>query len=213
MRKITTTSRPASLKVAVKKENTGSEKNMLRDFLIKELKDLYWAEKHLLTALPKMKNAATTELLMRAFASHLEVTAKQVSKLEEVFRILEEKAQSNKCATMEGLTRDADGVIEDTEEGTLTRDVGLIIAAQRVEHYEIASYGGLAHLARTIGEIEAAELLEEILEEEKEADEALTQLAVGNISEPLEEAAEEEEEEEEETEEEAEDNEEEFAKD
>jgi ferritin-like metal-binding protein YciE len=181
----------------IKKEDR-SEKNSLRDLLIRRLKDLYWAEKHLLIALPKMKAAATTQVLMQAFSSHLAVTEKQVCKLEKIFSVLEEKAQSNKCEAMEGLTRDADTMIGGTEEGSLTRDAGLIIAAQRVEHYEIASYGSLAQLARTIGEIETAELLEEILAEEEEADETLTQLAVGNMTEREKEEVEIEEEEEEE---------------
>jgi ferritin-like metal-binding protein YciE len=179
-----------------------TEKSMLRDLLIRQLKDLYWAEKHLLTALPKMKAAATTKMLMEAFSSHLAVTEKQVCKLEKIFSVLEEKAQSNKCEAMEGLTRDADKMITGTEEGSLTRDAGLIIAAQRVEHYEIASYGSLAHLARTIGEIETAELLEEILAEEEDADDALTQLAIGNVSDRQKQAEEIEEEEEEEEDEE-----------
>jgi ferritin-like metal-binding protein YciE len=160
-----------------------SEKLMLRDLLIRQLKDLYWAEKHLLTALPKMKEAASTKTLMQVFSNHLAVTEKQVVKLEKIFSVLEEKAQSNKCQTMEGLTRDADQMIDDTTEGTRTRDAGLIIAAQRVEHYEIASYGSLAQLARTVGEIETAELLEEILAEEEEADQALSDIAMSGITE------------------------------
>jgi ferritin-like metal-binding protein YciE len=201
MKKVNPTAESGISQSAQKKE-IRSEKSMLRDLLIRQLKDLYWAETHLLTALPKMKEAATTTLLMQAFSNHLSVTEKQVSKLEKIFTLLEEKAQSNKCEAMEGLTRDADDMINETEEGTLTRDAGLIIAAQRVEHYEIASYGSLAHLANTIGEFEVAEMLEEILEEEEEADDALTQLAIGNVSKPKTSDLEPEEEEEEEEEEE-----------
>lgn len=173
----------SGIKKAATRSTERSEKTMLRDFLVAQLKDLYWAEKHLLTALPKMKEAATTPLLMQAFSNHLIVTEKQVTKLEKVFTLLEEKAQSSKCEAMEELTREADGMIEDTEEGTLTRDVSLILAAQRVEHYEIASYGSLAQLARMIGETEIAALLEEILQEERDADDALTKLTIGNVSE------------------------------
>jgi ferritin-like metal-binding protein YciE len=105
-----------------------------------------------------------------------------VSRLEQVFELMGEKARGKKCEAMEGLVKEAESVIEDTEEGTSTRDVALIIAAQKVEHYEIAAYGGLATLAKTLGMNEIKELLGQTLEEEKETDELLTQLAENNIN-------------------------------
>lgn len=162
---------------------TQEENNsMLLELFIDELRDIYWAEKHLVKALPKMEKAASSEELANAFAEHLAVTQEQVSRLEEVFELLGEKARGKKCDAMEGLVKEAESVIEDTEEGTSTRDVALIIAAQKVEHYEIATYGGLATLAKNLGRNEIKELLGQTLDEEKETDELLTQLAENNIN-------------------------------
>jgi ferritin-like metal-binding protein YciE len=133
-------------------------------------------------ALPKMEKATSSEELAGAFSDHLAVTQEQVSRLEQVFELMGEKPRGKKCEAMEGLVREAESVIEDTEEGTSTRDVALIIAAQKVEHYEIAAYGGLATLAKTLGLNEIKELLGQTLEEEKETDELLTQLAENNIN-------------------------------
>ena len=155
---------------------------MLQELFIEELRDIYWAEKHLVKALPKMQKATSSEELANAFADHLAVTQEQVSRLEQVFELMGEKARGKKCDAMEGLVKEAESVIEDTEEGTSTRDVALIIAAQKVEHYEIAAYGGLATLAKTLGKNEVKELLGQSLEEEKETDELLTQLAENNIN-------------------------------
>jgi ferritin-like metal-binding protein YciE len=156
--------------------------SMLQEFFLEELRDIYWAEKHLVKALPKFEKAATSEELANAFADHLAVTEEQVARLEEIFEILGEKARGKKCEGMEGLVSEGESVIEDTEEGSSTRDVALIISAQKVEHYEIAAYGGLATLAKTLGKEDIANILGEILEEEKEADELLTQLAENNIN-------------------------------
>ena len=174
------------------KKSTGSKKqssysqeennSMLQELFLEELRDIYWAEKHLVKALPKMEKAASSEELANAFAEHLEVTQEQVTRLEQVFELLEEKPRGKKCEAMEGLVKEAESVIEDTEEGTSTRDVALIIAAQKVEHYEIAAYGGLATLAKTMGKTQIKELLGQTLEEEKETDELLTQLAENNIN-------------------------------
>lgn len=162
---------------------TQEENNsMLLELFIDELRDIYWAEKHLVKALPKMEKAASSEELAKAFAEHLAVTQEQVTRLEEVFEMLGEKARGKKCDAMEGLVKEAESVIEDTEEGTSTRDVALIIAAQKVEHYEIATYGGLATLAKTLGRNEIKDLLGQTLDEEKETDELLTQLAEANIN-------------------------------
>lgn len=179
-----------------KKSNLASapsgDKNMLREFFADEIKDIYWAEKHLLKTLPKMSKASTSEELKNAFLDHAEQTKTHVTRLEEVFGLLGKKVQAKKCEAMEGITKEGGGVIEDTEAGTSTRDVGLIISAQKAEHYEIATYGGLAQLAITLGLEEVADLLKETLMEEKETDELLTSIAENDINY---EAAEEEEEE------------------
>jgi ferritin-like metal-binding protein YciE len=156
--------------------------SMLQELFIDELRDIYWAEKHLVKALPKLEKAATSEELATAFSDHLAVTQEQVSRLEQIFEMLGEKPRGKKCEGMEGLVKEGESVIEDTEAGSSTRDVGLIISAQKVEHYEIAAYGGLAQLAKTLGKDDVANILGEILEEEKEADELLTNLAENNIN-------------------------------
>jgi ferritin-like metal-binding protein YciE len=153
----------------------------LRDLLIDGLKDIYWAEKALTKALPKMVQNATASDLAYALKNHLEETKNHVTRLEEVFVSLDEKATAKKCVAMEGLINEADHIMEDTLPGAV-RDAGIIAAAQKVEHYEIASYGTLATFARTLGEEEAAAILEEILAEEKAADEALSQLAEATIN-------------------------------
>src|SRR5580700_2876477 len=142
----------------------------LEEFLKDEIKDIYWAEKHLVKTLPKMQKAATSEELKTAFGDHLEATKQHVTRLEQVFEMLGQKPQAKKCEAMEGITKEGESIIEDTEEGTATRDVGLILAGQKVEHYEISTYGGLAQLARTLSHDDIAEILEQTLQEEKAAD-------------------------------------------
>lgn len=156
--------------------------SMLADFFHDELKDIYWAEKHLVKVLPKMQKAATSEELGNAFADHLEQTREHVTRLEHVFEMLGHKPQAKKCDAMEGITKEGESIIEDTEEGTATRDVGLIFAGQKVEHYEIATYGGLHQLATTLGYDDIAQVLETTLNEEKETDEGLTAIAENNIN-------------------------------
>ena len=148
------------------------------------LKDIYWAEKALTKALPKMAKASTTEELRQAFEEHQTQTEEHIKRLEQVFELMGQKAQAKKCDAMEGLQKEAEDVIAETEEGSLTRDVGLIIAAQKVEHYEIATYGGLATLANTFGMTEVADLLVQTLEEEKQTDENLTYIAENNVNFP-----------------------------
>jgi ferritin-like metal-binding protein YciE len=154
----------------------------LEELFHDEIKDIYWAEKKLVQALPKMAKAATSEELRSAFTDHLEQTKEHVTRLEQVFDILGHKPQAKKCDGMEGITEEGASVIEDTEDGTSTRDVALILAGQKVEHYEIATYGGLAQIARTLGHEDIAEILETTLEEEKETDQALTELAENNAN-------------------------------
>lgn len=157
-------------------------KSMLQEFLVDELKDIYWAEKHLTKALPKMAKAASSEELREAFENHLSQTEEHVSRLEQVFEILGMKPMAKKCDAMAGLVEEGKSIIEDTEDGTATRDVGLIIAAQKVEHYEIATYGGLAQLAKTLGLTEIKDILGQTLSEEKETDELLTEIAENHVN-------------------------------
>ncbi|MGZ8544586.1 MAG: YciE/YciF ferroxidase family protein [Flavisolibacter sp.] len=169
------------------KKSTGSatmksEQTMLKELFIEELKDIYWAEKHLVKALPKMKKAATSQELALAFEEHLAVTEEQVKRAEQVFELLDMTPRAKKCEAMDGLVKEAQNIIEDTPKGTAVRDAGLIIAAQKVEHYEIAAYGSLVQLAKTMGENEVADLLQLTLDEEKETDQLLTELAVSGIN-------------------------------
>jgi ferritin-like metal-binding protein YciE len=157
--------------------------SLLKKFFIEELQDIYWAEKHLVKELPKMQKAATSEELADAFGDHQAATEEHVSRLEEVFKMMGETAKAKKCEAMEGLVKEAQQIIEDTEEESATRDVALIMAAQKVEHYEIATYGSLVQLAKTIGMNNIAEVLAETLMEEKETDELLTSIAESGINE------------------------------
>lgn len=153
------------------------------EFFVDELKDIYWAEKHLAKALPKMKKAATSPELAAAFEKHAEETNGHIATLEQAFELLGEKAQAKKCDAMEGLLAEAESIIEDTEKGTMIRDAGLILAAQKVEHYEIATYGTLVVFATNMGQNEVAELLKVTLENEKATDVALTEVAESFINE------------------------------
>jgi ferritin-like metal-binding protein YciE len=152
------------------------------ELFIDEIKDIYWAEKHLTKALPKMRKAATSSELADAIGEHLEVTKIQVGRLEQVFELLGKRAQGKKCDAMEGLVKEGEGVVEDTDAGSATRDVGIILSSQKIEHYEIAAYGGLTQLAKTLGLSEVADLLGQTLAEEKEADELLTGIAENDIN-------------------------------
>jgi ferritin-like metal-binding protein YciE len=169
-------------KQSKKATDEGEKDSMLEGFFHDEVKDIYWAEKHLVKTLPKMAKAATSAELKDAFTNHLEETKVHVQRLEQVFDLLEAKPQAKKCEAMEGITKEGDGIIEETEDGTSTRDVGLILAGQKVEHYEISTYGGLAQLARNLGRGDIAEILETTLEEEKSADELLTEVAENSVN-------------------------------
>lgn len=152
-------------------------------FFIDELKDIYWAEKQLVKALPKMKKASTNEELGAAFEKHKIESENHVSMLQHVFELLDEKAIGRKCEAMEGLLMEAGEIINDTESDTAVRDAGLILAAQKVEHYEIATYGTLRAFAMCMKHKEVAQLLEQILEEEKNTDVALTEIAESFVNE------------------------------
>lgn len=161
----------------------GVEESALKELFIDELKDILWAEKHLMKALPKMAKGATSEELRGCIEQHLVETENQVKRVEEVFKSIGEKATGKKCEAMAGLVEEGQGIMEDTEKGSLTRDAGIISASQKIEHYEIASYGTLKTLAAVLGFNEAASLLEETLNEEKNADVLLTQIAEGFVNE------------------------------
>jgi ferritin-like metal-binding protein YciE len=162
--------------------STKSEETMLRELFIEELRDIYWAEKHLTKALPKMRKAATSQELANAFEEHLAVTEEQIGRVEQVFELLEMTPRAKKCEAMEGLVKEAQNIIEELPKGSAVIDAGLIIAGQKVEHYEIAAYGSLVQLAKTMGENEIADLLQLTLDEEKETDQLLTELAVSGIN-------------------------------
>ena len=160
----------------------GQGNTQLEKYFTDSLKDIYWAEKALTKALPKMQKAATTEELKTAIGDHLEQTREHITRLEQVFEIMGKKAQAKKCDAMEGLLKEGDSIVEETEEGSMTRDAGIIMAAQKVEHYEIATYGGLVTLAQTMGLDDAAGLLGETLEEEKQTDAGLSEIAENDIN-------------------------------
>jgi ferritin-like metal-binding protein YciE len=150
----------------------------LRELLVEELKDLYSAEKQIVKALPKIVRGAASEELKAAITEHLEITKGQVARLEEVFGHLEEKPKAKHCKGMEGLLAEGAECLSEEDKGTL-RDLQLIGAAQRVEHYEVAAYGTAKAMAEKLGLSEAIELLNATLEEEEEADKKLTEVAEG----------------------------------
>jgi ferritin-like metal-binding protein YciE len=163
----------------VKAKQTAAEG--LRELFVDSLKDIYWAEKALTKALPKMAKNSTTPNLITAINDHLSVTEGQITRLEQVFESIGEKAAAKKCDAMEGLIKEGQSIMEETEPGAV-RDAGIIAASQKIEHYEIATYGTLVAFAKTLGEDEAADLLEQTLNEEKEADITLTEAAYNTIN-------------------------------
>src|SRR5579871_4138213 len=148
----------------------------LKELLVEELKDLYSAEKQIVKALPKIARGAASEDLKSAITEHLEITKGQVTRLEEIFAELEEKAKAKPCKGTQGLLEEGSEALKEADKGEL-RDLQLIGAAQRVEHYEMAAYGTAKAMAEKLGLSEAAELLNETLEEEGAADEKLTEVA------------------------------------
>lgn len=171
-------------KKAMPKGKTGKmEDSDFHEFFIDELKDIYWAENHLAKALPKMQKAATSTDLAAAFEKHAQETQEHITRLEQVFELLGEKAQAKKCDAMAGLLEEANSVISDTDKGSMVRDAGLIISAQKVEHYEIAAYGTLRTFAEKMGHTDVQDLLQQTLDNEKETDVALTELAMSCVNE------------------------------
>ncbi|AZA85855.1 ferritin-like domain-containing protein [Chryseobacterium shandongense] len=149
----------------------------LHKFFVSALKDVYYAENAIIEALGKMQEAATTDELKEAFEDHQLMTQKHVSRLEKVFKLINETPEKKECKAIKGIIEEGEEIIKSTEEGSMTRDAALIIAAQKVEHYEIATYGGLAQLAITMGHDKAADLLEKTLQEEEDTDYELTEIA------------------------------------
>lgn len=161
--------------------NTGQE-SLLEKFFIDQLQDIYYAEQLLMKAIPEMQRACTTEELEDAFADHLKQTERHIKRLEKVFQFIGKRAEGKKCEAMEGLIAEVRNIIRDSKEGSMTRDAALIIAAQKVEHYEIATYGGLVQLAVTMKLHRAADLLNKTLREEEDTDNRLTFVAESFIN-------------------------------
>ena len=157
------------------------ESSALKGFFIDSLKDIYWAEKNGLKMLPKLAKKATSEEIKSAIQIHISETENQLVKLEQVFATIDQRASAKKCEAMEGLIKESEIIIAETESGTITRDIGIIAAAQKMEHYEIASYGTMRTLADVLGMNEASELLNQILDEEKKTDVLLSQIAEGLV--------------------------------
>ncbi len=163
-------------KTSTKKHVEKSSKETLEDIFQDLLKDIYWAEKHLVKALPKMVKASFNEDLAEAFEAHLEETKLQVSRVEECFSLIKVKPVAKKCDAMEGLVKEGEEAIADHDKSH-ARDAALIAAAQKIEHYEISAYGTLRTMATVLGKVQCAQLLEETKDEEAEADVKLTALA------------------------------------
>ena len=153
----------------------------LQDLLVHELKDLYSAERQLIQALPKMAKAAGSDELRTAFENHLSQTQEHVVRIETIMESFGESPKGQKCAGMEGLVEEGKNLLKEDADADVM-DAGIIAAAQKVEHYEIASYGAVVEYARVLGHTEAVQLLEQTLEEEKTADKLLTRLAEGGIN-------------------------------
>lgn len=175
-----TTSRSTS-KSTSKTPAKKSAAKELKDLFEDSLKDIYWAEKALVKALPTMMKNATDEKLKTAIENHLAETETHVQRLEECFKALGKKAQAKKCDAMQGLLDEGKSIIEETEPGTV-RDAGIIAAAQKVEHYEIATYGTLAAFAKVLQEEDCLKHLLETLNEEKKCDQLLTKVADTNLN-------------------------------
>ena len=153
----------------------------MKELYVEELKDTYDAEKQIVKALPKMVKAASTPELQKAFEAHLEQTKGHVQRLEQIFQGLGEEPKAKKCDGMRGILEEGEEVVSEGSEGPV-RDAGLIAGAQRVEHYEMAVYGSLKTWAEQLNDEQAAQLLEETLNEEKKADQKLTQIAESSVN-------------------------------
>lgn len=154
----------------------------LQKFFSDQLKDMYYAEQEVLKALPELKSAATTEELEDAIEEHALQTRRHIKRLEKIFHMIGLRPEGKRCEAMDGIIKECKTIIRDTEENTMTRDAALIIATQKIEHYEIASYGGLVALALTMGLGRAADILDKTLAEEMDTDQMLTDIAENYIN-------------------------------
>jgi len=177
--KTTTAAKSTSARGVVKAKSSAAEG--LHELFVDSLKDIYWAEKALVKALPKMAKNATNENLIAGINNHTTETEEQIARLEQVFEIIGKKAVAKKCEAMDGLLKEGQDIMESTEPGAV-RDAGIIAASQKIEHYEIATYGTLCAFAKTLGYDDAAEILHTTLEEEKQADITLTEAAYNTIN-------------------------------
>jgi ferritin-like metal-binding protein YciE len=150
--------------------------NSLQELYVEQLKDLYDAEHQIIKALPKMIDAASSQELKNALTEHLEITREQATRIEKIFTDMGEKAKAEKCKGMQGVIQEGDDLVGDIDDEDV-RDAAIIASAQRVEHYEMAGYGTARTYAELLGEDEAVELLQQTLDEEKEADQKLTDLS------------------------------------
>jgi ferritin-like metal-binding protein YciE len=164
-----------------KSTNAAMESSQLMKLFEDELMDLYWAENAITKAIPKMIKKATSQELIDALTSHLSETGTQITRLEQVFKSIGKKATAKKCEAMDGLIKEGAEIMEECEEGAM-RDAGIISSSQKIEHYEIASYGTLRQFAETLGLTVAETLLETTLGEERAADEKLTEVATKAIN-------------------------------
>jgi len=153
----------------------------LKELFVDSLKDIYWAENALVGALPKMAANVSSPGLGSAILEHLDITQLQVERLKQIFDLLGEKAEGKKCEAMAGLLKEGDSILEETTPGPV-RDAGIIAASQKIEHYEIATYGTLVAFAKTLGENDVAKLLTQTLAEEKEADCILNDVALNVVN-------------------------------
>jgi ferritin-like metal-binding protein YciE len=185
----TTTAKPAAAKTTASKSTSSrgvvkakaSAAEGLKELFVDCLKDIYWAEKALTKALPKMAKNATNANLISGIENHLSETEEQISRLEQAFEMAGEKAVAKKCEAMDGLIKEGQDIMESTEPGAV-RDAGIIAASQKIEHYEIATYGTIIAFAKTLGMDDVADLLHITLEEEKAADLTLTEAAYNTIN-------------------------------
>lgn len=177
----------STVKKAVKKLVEPSEMARTTDASLKELfidclREVYWGEKHLVKVLPELQEAASSVPLKKALEAHLEQTRSHASRLEDILGQLGRAPRGKRCEALVGLQEDAEMILEDTEDGSATRDVAIIMAAQKVEHFEIATYGSLVQLAKTLGYDEIATTLAATLSEEKETDMKLTEIAEQDVN-------------------------------
>lgn len=160
----------------------GNDTGPLKTFFIDGLKDMLWAEKAIIPGLQKLQKLSSCEQLTEAFEAHEQQTQRHIARLEKIFQIIGEKPEAKKCKAMEGILKEVDEMVDATPEYSATRDAVAIIAAQKVEHYEIASYGGLVALGHTLGLSQVANMLQKTLDEEEQTDYNLTDIAESHIN-------------------------------